>query len=483
MPEGFVALDPAFLLSQVQPSAEPPVSLRDIPELATAIDRNAHRVWPFQVRANHCAVLDGSLLLGPARAYRRLWPLLGGRWLVLDRCPLDAIDGAMLELQRNGGNGYSCLLSAGAVVVAPSAHGHLSGGSFADVQLCWTGDRVGVQKMIRGSKHLSDVDAGRRLMGEIEWLRSLPAAAASLFPQLVDTIEPERAVGYVTEFLPGYTLAEHIVDGRLTLAEASRAITFVLRALVERVYGTPLPSRQDVKAHATYLSRIKRRCAVIEAAPNGTGKLVKDLMRAEKVYVNGTVCFGLPTLLNVLSSSVLEQHIRIGNHERAHGDLILDDIVLSRRGEVRLVDPNGDARSRLYDLGKLCLSLTTCYEFFKYDLFDCEVEISHGPPRIMVMLHEHPAREIFQQLSELLPVMISESGFMDDPGHEVSGTGLMMLNGMQKLALPMFHLLRHGHESRAVAFLAIGLLRATQSLMQISSGNIPSLGDACRCIF
>jgi hypothetical protein len=277
-------------------------------------------------------------------------------------------------------------------------------------------------------------------------------------------------------------LAEEIVDGRLTLDEADSALTSVLEALVQGLYSAPHPAASPSYVD-TYLHRIRRRAAAIEAAPMAKGETIKCLMRAETVFVNGVECHGLPVLLKILNADSLHNDITILGYERAHGDLILDDIVLSHKGELRLVDPNGEACSRLYDLGKLCLSLTTCYEFFKYGMFECEIKTDRESPSVTVSMRRHPAVRTFVELSERLPAIIADSGMLDGSAHRITPAGLMILNGLQNLALPMFHLLHHGKELRAAAFLAIGLLRVTQGLATLDSGRPASLSDACRCIF
>jgi hypothetical protein len=478
-----VALDPSFSLSELSPQAGTPVSLREIPELADAIVRNSGRLWAFRVDHDCCELLTGTRLRGPGEAFRKLRLLLGARWLVLDHCTLNVLDRAIVSLQRLGGNGYSRLLEAGALALAPSPDCHLSGGSFADVHLSYVSGRLGVVKLISQPDQLNEVDAGRRLAREMNWLRNVPAGAAQLFPGVLETIETERAVGYVSQFVPGYTLAEQLLDFRLTFSAGQSALMFVLSALVERLYAAGSRPFLVRDIGSDYLRRIKRRISAINAAPPGTGELLKLLIRAESVMVNGIQCYGIPAILRALDGATLSKHLRVSGTELAHGDLILDDIIVTRHGNVCLVDPNGVAGSRLYDIGKLFLSLTSCYEFFKYDLFACEIEFERELPRITVTLPVHPALAIYAKLAEHLPEMLATCGVLADTEHQLTGTGLVLLNGLQNLGLPAFHLLRHRAEQRAVAFLALGLLRVTEGLRLVNAGRDVPLEHACRCMF
>ncbi|MGH3407240.1 MAG: hypothetical protein ACRDRJ_32780 [Streptosporangiaceae bacterium] len=158
-----MALDPSFSLAQLPPRPGPPVSLRQIPELAAEIERNSGRLWALQLHPDHCQLLTGARLSGPVVAFRQLCAMLGARWLVLDHCALDVLDRALMSLQRLGGNGYSRRLEARVVALAPSPECRLSVGSFADVHLSYVGDRLGVVKMISQPDQLNEVDAGRRL--------------------------------------------------------------------------------------------------------------------------------------------------------------------------------------------------------------------------------------------------------------------------------------------------------------------------------
>lgn len=488
-----MALDTSFGLSRLRPSAESPVSLRDhVPGLVDVFSKYEDRIWAFELLPDHCELMDGTRLFassapGERRSWERLVKLFGGRWLVLDHCPLASLDHAILGIQRNGDNGYTRLLEVGAVVVP--AGGRLSGGSHAQVQLYWTGDRLEVHKYISNPGLLHDIDAGCRLAEEGEWLNTLPRDARSLFPPFVKKIEKEddkEAVGYVTEFLPGYTLAEQLLDGRLKdpEAEARGALEFILKVLMDKLYGTPTPTPTPTTAtiDAAYIDKITRRTDLINATKTDAARKVQRLMNAKKIFVNDTECYGLPVILDKLIDGIPDQYMRVGVNERAHGDLIFDDIIMGPQSTVRLVDPNGSANSRLYDLGKLCLSLTTCYEFFKYHRFKCEMELDREPPRINIMTKGGPALDTIVKLSEQLPTMISDCGFLAAGKHHLTGVGLTLLNGLQNLALPAFHLLR-GDEELAMAFLAVGLRQATKGIRMMNNDRDIPLSEACKCIF
>ncbi len=495
-----MALDTGFGLSRLPASAEPPGSLHDhLPGIAEEFKKYEDRVWAFELRPDYCKLIDGTRLFvssapGERGAWERLWKLFEGRWLVLDHCSLTSLDEALREIQSHGGNGYTRLLEAGAVVVP--AGGQLSGGSYARVQLHWTDNRLVVHKYISEPKLMLEIDArsrlivddaGRRLAEEGEWLSTLPESARSLFPRFVEKIKEqdnEQAVGYVTEFLPGYTLAEQLLDGRLKdpEAEARGALEVLLSALMDKVYGAPIPAPATPAIDVAYLNKIIRRTAIINAMATDAGRKVQRLMSAEKILINGTECYGLPRILRELNGGIPNRYMRNGASERAHGDLILDDMVVTPKRGVSPVDPSGSANSRLYDLGKLCLSLTTCYEFFKYHRFKCEIELDREPPRIDIITKDDPALRVIMKLSEHLPAMISECGFLDAGNHHITGVGLTLLNGLQNLALPAFHLLR-GDEELAMAFLAVGLLQTTKGIKIMNDGRDIRLDEACSCIF
>jgi hypothetical protein len=190
--------------------------------------------------------------------------------------------------------------------------------------------------------------------------------------------------------------------------------------------------------------------------------LLEELMRAPSVRVNGRLCGGLEGLSRKLASIGIARHLSFGAPETAHGDLILDDVVASGAG-VRLVDPNGDTSTRLYDVGKVCLSVLSAYEFMKYDRFS--IEVRPGPtPDVQLTVGDRDVLTAFAGLATRVPGILRETGVLEPGGPALTGTGLLLLNALQNLALPMFHLLRHGAEGRAAAFYAIGLLRLEQAV-------------------
>jgi hypothetical protein len=374
-----MALDSTFSLLSLPPVSGQPVSLGDLPRLAMVVQRNANRTWAFQIRGDSCRCLDGTILGGLSEPHRQLHALFGSRWLVLDHCAAERFDRALQGIQRNGGDAYRWLQDAGAVVVAPSPDGRLSGGSYASASLVQWGTDVGVRKVIRATHRLTATDGGQRLMREAEWLGDLPPNSAAMFPPLLEVIETESGVGYVTRFVSGYTLAELIFAGRLSAAEASQIVVHTLTSLRSNLYGRPHRAGARSSIGYGYPERIRRRTREVLNTPAGTGDLLKRLLVARRLVVNGVSCPGLPLILRGVDAVTSGAHVRNRRAEQAHGDLIFDDIVVRAGGQVCLLDPNGDTPTRLYDLGKLCLSLLTCYEFFKYDFSNVRLNPEKNP--------------------------------------------------------------------------------------------------------
>lgn len=433
----------------------------------------------MRLEGGACLTLDGATLPISPAAERKLRSVLGGRWIVLHRCDLRRLDDAFLRLQRDGGNGYSALESVGAVLIAPSRDATLTGGSYATSTMVQLSGRVAVRKAISRSIMAERVDAQSRLAREIEWLQALPLDARQLFPRVIGVEESPGSIGYLSEFVPGYTLSERLFHGSISVKEAGEVILTALRGLRRHLYGRRLEDTAHTATEWSYVERIRRRARAIERSPASAGSDLRRLLRAREVEVNGVRCPGMDELLDGISRSEVLKVFEPQTPEYAHGDLILDDIVIGPGGKPRLLDPNGHTHTRLYDVGKLCLSLLTLYEFFKYDYFNCRVSSEAGTLTVRVRPREHRALERYAQLAAQLPEILRASNVLEVNSPRLTGVGLLLLNGLQNLALPMFHLLHHGAEQRAVAFQAIGMLRLTQADAMLANGRKPSLNEIC----
>lgn len=229
-----------------------------------------------------------------------------------------------------------------------------------------------------------------------------------------------------------------------------------------------------------YPSRIERRLAIIASQPPSVGRLFREVLDSPKLVINGVVCFGIHSLIRLVNQGEwFERYVTANLKERSHGDLILDDIVIDTRQDFFLLDPNGDSHTRLYDVGKMFLSLLSYYEFLKYDRFHLAVDRSRRRSEIhlTVAIDPHPAQDIYRRLAVKLPNVLRQTRVLGKDDIELSGIGLLLLNGLQNLSLPMFHLLHHQAEKRALAFLAIGALQLMQVYQTLAQGLCPSLED------
>ncbi|HZM78768.1 MAG TPA: hypothetical protein VFC19_23825 [Candidatus Limnocylindrales bacterium] len=341
------------------------------------------------------------------------------------------------------------------ILVRATVEPTLNGGSFCQVRLRQSGELVVVGKtsedMLAG-----DPDAGLRLTREVTWLRGLSRSAGALFAPLLAT--QANGLGYTARFLHSYTLSERLFHGTLDADAAVAMLGETLSSLRRDLYGMPCKAA----AEDTYSDKLTRRLHRLTSA-SGDATMLKELMACERLVINGTECLGLPGLI----ASGLERRLDRLNgllpREQAHGDLILDDIVCPRQDRCYLVDPSGTGSSRVYDVGKLGLSLCSYYEFFKYDRFTIDRDLSTSIPSINITIGMDEVRRTYDQIAMALPTLLRDTGVFD-ARNCLSGEDFLLLNGAQNLALPMFHSLRHHKHERALAFMTMGILRLNQYL-------------------
>ena len=358
----------------------------------------------------------------------------------------------------------------------------MSGGSFCNSLLIELPFGIAVHKSIDLRGVRGGIDTELKLRREEEWLRNLTERQRTAFPSLLESLESENEFAYRMKFVNGYTLSEKIFHNTVSSDDAIAVLKDVFMQLRRNFYGERFFRTRRSCMEPDYYDRIKRRTEMIHTNDTVDGRVLRNALLAEKLFVNGSPCLGVNSILDWVKSSNVSYKC-FGNlvQEKCHGDLILDDIVVDRAAsKSTLIDPNGDSCSRYYDIGKVCLSLLSYYEFFKYDLFDIEVSNLGSAVAIDLKLQHNQVAIKYEEIAAELPDILRSAEVLDSGQFDLDGLGLLLLNGLQNLALPMFHLLHHKQEERALAFLAIGALRMT-SAYRLLEGNVrPPLLDTIR---
>lgn len=477
-----MALDPSLALTSVGPVD---LGSEEFASLRAEFDLRRGSPWAFRTDGDGYVTLQGERLAAsdPGTEVDRvpggLKRIIGERWLVCHpETRYEDFRDAVAKVQAEGGNVYVALESAAMLLLAPTGRATLTGGSFALSSLrAEPGSDLSVEKLIhkeqRGSVDLADRE--QRIRNEASFLSLIKKR--SRFVPMRRVIDDANSVGYVADFVHGYTLAERLFHRSIGVGAAESIIAQSLTHLKEHIYsdkGLTFKLTSD----SDYLRRIDRRERAIWASGPDVGRILKQVMSADVVEINGHPCRRSESMRILQMVPVGQRTWSPPPTEPIHGDLILDDIVVpGDYSEFRMIDPAGSLGSRRYDIGKLCLSLLTLYEFFKFNQFACDVEMIANTARVELRTLRPEVRDKYQRLASNLPRMLQETDLL--AGQPLTGTDLQVMCGLQNLALPMFHLLAHGAEKRALAFYCIGLLQLEKGTVALRAGSENPLTKVC----
>ena len=116
------------------------------------------------------------------------------------------------------------------------------------------------------------------------------------------------------------------------------------------------------------------------------------------------------------------------------------------------------------------MNLLIGYEFIYYDEYDISkfTKRNNGELEVRISIRRPDCQTIYRQSYEdffeyVKEELINYLGLDKSMCHQQ----LRMAAALQALAIPMFHLLHHQNEARALAFACLGLYYATESLTQI----------------
>lgn len=462
-----MALDKTFVLTNQMP---------------TVLDRksmNLIRNWAHEL-ANRTVIIHrascSSRSAGHAELLNEFLERLGGDCAALYVPPMNARD---VEALLKGvwlwqGNLYEHLhkygvLSINPTYATPDGQMILSGGSYSTVSLRVDCGAALVCKKIKKVRGDYDIDTHERLRLESRYLQQLPAGASALFPRLKSERDTPYEVEYEMEFVPFPTVGELVFQRCLNGHQLFELLRRVYASVACSMYPHPPLELGCRGREEGYLDRIERRMAVILNCRDAPIGRLRKLFLAEQVTVNGVKCPSISALVKRLRRTRrFERVVNPVQRRLCHGDLILEDILVDPRcnEEFYLLDPNPVSWSPLFDIGKTMLSLWVGYEFLYYDLFCIEKfsEKRDGEIDVRIVLGRPDCQDQYEDAAELFHEF-AEKELADDAGLGASDfrAQLRLTAALHALAIPMFHLLHHKKEARAVAFACLGLYHASKA--------------------
>ncbi|PJE65222.1 hypothetical protein COU91_02820 [Candidatus Saccharibacteria bacterium CG10_big_fil_rev_8_21_14_0_10_47_8] len=236
------------------------------------------------------------------------------------------------------------------------------GGSNAHTMLVWQNQEMRVKK-------ISLLQYSDKLEDQAEWLISHQD-----LPNLPKVVHQEKNdhyyyfdLAYHEEFFPlfDYIHSHSASDGFSVL---KKVVSFLEKSVYKE-----RPARNGQKNLENYIDQ-KVVSKVNDTA--ALSKQINDLAKYPNIIVNGQKYLNvLQVVEKIKSSKKIMQELSSYNETPIHGDLTVDNLIVSEEGDFLLLDPNNENQvsSKVVDFGKLYQSLHSGYEFL-IQLQKCELK-------------------------------------------------------------------------------------------------------------
>lgn len=373
-----------------------------------------------------------------------------------------------MEGNLDGGassSAYHLLNSFGIVAVAGDASAgniRLSGGSVSECLLRREEHSWFVIKRTSGSK-LTKTDSWDRHILESRFIAALETNGNTFFPSSTSRRD-SRIFEAKMPFIGAYTLGELLVQGRLSGLTFKEKISSIFHALESLLY-----CRRSTHSQETYIDKVERRLSLL-IERSRIHKNVEAFCRMGS-QVNGRDCRPIRELLDTARSEPRCREILSTNDARlCHGDLIPEDILFfPESNRFVLIDPNPQNADPLIDLGKMAMSALIAYDLAIRDWVTCVIDDSVRKPRASVFAQDEWRQLDFEQ-QEIGHWICKEGRSLVSrdvlPDHRVESRAIMLIAGLQAMAIPVFHALHQGRDDRALYFLAKGHLLTEQAFQE-----------------
>ncbi|MHB8160608.1 MAG: hypothetical protein ACYDGS_09035 [Thermoleophilia bacterium] len=364
---------------------------------------------------------------------------------------IDSFNGLFL----NSRNNYETLDKLGLLAIQGDISPgdiSLTGGSVCSCKLLRSGEEWQVHKRVSSSS-LGPIDTHERHLAESEYIAKLIKNGITLFP----VVQSQLCDGFLEleyDFYYSYTLGERMLQGFVTSDNIYSFVKKLFKALETNLYCHLTDTEPEL-----YTTKVSRRLTFL-FKHESVGPF------CETLYERGAVIDGLacrPIAQQLSDCMVDERTKNVLTAARSclcHGDLIPEDILMNDMGDFKLIDPNPQNADPIVDLAKFAMSSLISYDLALRDWIHCNV--SRSKTGQLVVDTGVPADwENFQIFQEELGTWICESAsaLVDPiylPKARCDPRGIMLLAGLQAMAIPVFHVNHHIKYIRGQYFLSRG---------------------------
>ncbi len=355
----------------------------------------------------------------------------------------------------NAADAYSTLAARGMVAVAGNSVGSrikLLGGSVTHCSLTKIAGKWKVLKRVSKSA-MTAVDAMDRHLAEGEWLASIHRSGVRIFPNATTRHHGDFAE-IETDFVPAYTLGEHLMRGSISLASGREFVKRLFSRLEKDLYLERVGGDTE-----SYSDKILRRYELMSSqAPTGTPF---EILFDNAVQIDGFLCRSVSEQLRTIASSrACMKALTPLSSRLCHGDLIPEDILVVRPpADFVLIDPNPLNLDPMVDLAKFAMSCFTAYDIAIRDYVSCHFDERGRLPRLWLNVpgqwtkFRRDQRDFGNWVCVHARRLVSNLILQDE---RVEPRAIMLLAGLQALAIPAFHALHHNKPQRAMYFFGAG---------------------------
>ncbi len=235
------------------------------------------------------------------------------------------------------------------------------GGSNAHTMLVWQNDEMRVKK-------ITLLQYADKLEDQAKWL--LEKDNLPHLPKVVDQEKNDQYysfdLAYKEDYFPFFDYI-HKRSSKQSSAVLDKVLTFMNKHIYQ---NTPVKENRD-----NLDNYIKNKILAKVTDTANVNSEISHLMIHKKININGNTHTNLVHIIEKIKKhKQAMKELSLYNETQIHGDLTIDNLIVSDKGDFMVIDPNNENQvsSPVVDFGKLYQSLHSGYEFL-IQLEQCQI--------------------------------------------------------------------------------------------------------------